>query len=465
MGQTCGYLSPFSPCAGILALGGVLIDNTDEHSDHAVPNENHAVTRRSGGQRADHVTIRRYNRQLILSHLRNHGPTSRVAIAKSLGMSRATVSSIISELKEDGLVREGDKVSATKKGGKRATLVHFNENAGYIVGVDLGRSRIRVYLTNLETKIVGQLSALFDIRVGWEGGLEFIVANTDKLVRTRLRTWNLVRGIGLSIPGTLDRTAQRLISPPLFLDWSNVDIPTYLRQKLSLNESFPIYLDKDANMGALGESRYGGGLGIENLIYVKLSTGISAGLILNGKLYRGNNGVAGEFGHVLFNEESSPCPSCGKHGCLEAVAGLNAIVEDAQRGVSLLRNEYSEEADATSELMADVIIEAEKGDSVCRTALIRAGEHIGKAIGSYLINVYNPSMILLDGGIVRPNKGDVVFINKLLLESLYRNAEDSSLPAAWAGTLISTGGLGDDAVGLGAVATVLDRDPELNMPS
>lgn len=347
-----------------------------------------------------------------------------MTIAKSLSMSRATVSSIVSELEKDGLVREGDKVNATQRGGKRPTLIHFNDNAGYIVGIDLGRSRIRVYLTNLETKLIDQLSALFDIKIGWEGGLQFIIDNADKLVKTRLGTWNLVRGIGLSIPGTLDPTARRLISPPLLLNWSNVDIPTYLRQKLKLDENFPIYLDKDANMGALGESRYGKGRGIENLIYVKLSTGISIGLILNGQLYRGNNGVAGEFGHILFNEDGLLCASCGKHGCLEAVAGLSAIVEDACQGTSLLFTQHSEEADTISELMADVVIEAEKGDATCQAALIRAGEHMGKAIGSYLINVYNPSMILLDGGIVRPSKGDRVYVNQLLLDSLYRHARD-----------------------------------------
>lgn len=464
-GQADSYIPSFSPCVAIIALGGVTIDNTFEHQDDVVPDENHAVTRKLGGHRADHVTIRTNNRQLILNYLRNHGPRSRVALAKNLGMSRATISSIVDELKKDGFVREGGKVSATQKGGRRATLIHFNENAGYIVGVDLGRSRIRIYLTNLKPKIVDQFSALFDIRVGWKGVLQFIVTKTDELIKTSLGTWNLVRGIGMSIPGTMDQTARRLISPPLLLDWGSVDIPTHLRQRLNLDENFPIYLDKDANMGALGESRYGVGQGIENLIYVKLSTGISAGLIFQGQLYHGNNGVAGEFGHILFNEEILLCPSCGKRGCLEAVAGLNAILEDASyRSSSLLHPAYSEETHA-AELMVDVIIEAEKGDTACQTALIRAGEHIGKVIGSYLINVYNPSMILLDGGIVRPSKRGVVRINKLLLDSLYQHARDSSLPAAWSRTHISTGSLGDDAVGFGAIATILDKDPELNMPS
>lgn len=446
------------------------MDNKEEHPYQPILHGNEGGTGRLGGHRADRVTIRKHNRQLILNYLRLYGPASRVAVANSLRMSRATVSSIVSELKKGGWVREEGRVKSTDKGGRQAILVHFNENAGYIIGVDLGRSRIRIYLANLEPKIVDQFSASFNIRIGWEETLHFIITNMDKLTRTNLGTWDRVRGIGLSIPGTLDQTGRRLISPPLFQGWSDVDIPTHLCRKLNLDENFPIYLDRDANMGALAESHYGKGRGVENLVYVKLSTGISAGLILNGQLYRGNNGVAGEFGHVLFNEESLPCPSCGKQGCLEAVAGLNAILADAGKGASfhkgrsLLHTESGEETEATSELMADVIIEAEKGDATCRTALIRAGAHIGKAIGSYLINVYNPCMILLDGGIVRPNKRKVVY-NNLLIESLKEHARDSSLPAAWDRTEISTGELGDNAVGLGAIGTVLDRDPDLNMPS
>ncbi len=438
------------------------MNHTAEYQDTTVPDGNDSHKGRLKGRGVGHGTVRTINRQLILNYLREHGPTPRVAIAKGLKLSRATVSSIIDELKKDGLVHEGKKMRATEKGGRRATRIHFNADAGYIIGIDLGRTRLRIYLTDLEAKCSDQWSDRFDMKSGWKDGLRLIAERVDELVKRNSKTWEMVRGIGLSIPGSPDPTFRKLISPPLLENWSQIDIPAYLREQLPLREDFPIYLDNDANMGALGESRYGAGEGIANLIYIKLSTGIGAGLILNGQLYRGSNGIAGEFGHVIIEEYSPPCSSCGKQGCLEALAGLGAVVEDARQRTSLRGIQPIEGKDITPDLMADVIIAAREGDAASRAALRHAGERIGKAIGSYLINVYNPSVILLDGGIVRPSKGDTVYENELLLDCIIENAEASSLPAAWSGTKISPGKLGDDAVGLGAVATVLDKDTKLN---
>jgi predicted NBD/HSP70 family sugar kinase/biotin operon repressor len=438
------------------------MNHAAEYQKNTIPDRDDAHKGRLEGRGADHGTVRMINRQLILNYLREYGPTPRVAIAKGLSLSRATVSSIIDELKKDGLVLEGKKIQATEKGGRRATRVHFKADAGYIIGIDLGRTRLRIYLTDLEAKILDQWSDRFDMKIGWKDGLPFIAKRVDEIVKKNSKTWEKVRGIGLSIPGSPDPTFRQLISPPLLSNWSKVDIPAYLREKLPLREDAPIYLDNDANMGALGESRYGAGDGIANMIYIKLSTGIGAGLILNGQLYRGSNGVAGEFGHVIIEKDSPPCSSCGKRGCLEALAGMGAIVEDALQKTSLLGSRPVEGKEITSDLMADVIIAAQEGDPASRRALIHAGERIGKAIGSYLINVYNPSVVLLDGGIIRPTKEDTVYENELLLAYIREKAEASSLPAAWSGTKIGPGKLGDDAVGLGAVATVIDHDTRLN---
>lgn len=440
--------------------------NSDSpHLKDDVISSNTPVYRRQlGGQPTSLNSIREVNRILILNYLRKFGPAPRVTIANALSLSRATVSSIIDELTNEDLVHEGMKLRSTTKGGRRATRVHFNADAGYIVAVDLGRTHLRIYLTDLEAKPIAQWGERFDMmKIGWKEGLPFIAEKINELVKENSKTWERMRGIGLSIPGSPDPTFRMLISPPRLSNWSKVDIPAHLRKRLQLREDFPIYLDSDANMGTLGESRYGAGVGISNLIYIKLSTGIGAGLILNGQLYRGSNGVAGGFGHVITEADSPPCSSCGKRGCLEALAGMAAIVEDARQGTSLHGTPPVEAEDIRPDFMADVIIAAQEGDPASRAAIIHAGERIGKAIGSYLINVYNPSVILLDGGIVRPGKGDTVYENRLLLKCILKHAEASSLPVAWSGTKIGPGALGDDAVGRGAAATVIDNDAELNM--
>ncbi len=448
------------------------MDDVDTRENSRAP-EGHNFGRGGfGSHAADLSTVRAINRQLILNYLRKDGPIPRVAIASRFGLSRATVSSIIDELIKENLVVEGSKLRATSKGGRRATRVHFNADAAYIVGIDIGRTRYRIYLTSLDAQVLDHCVGSFRIEDGWEVGLQSIAVSVAEFVKKRLRNWSKVRGIGLSIPGIPDRKFRMLISPPLLDMWMEVDIPVYLRQKLSLDPDLPIYLDKDANMGALGESRYGKGRGVEHLIYTKLSTGIGAGLILNGQLYRGNTGAAGEFGHVIIEETSQRCPSCGKNGCLEALAGLRAILDDAYRGISLNGAENIAEltslggsAKENQWDMVEVIKRAqENNDMSCKAALKHAGERIGRAIASSLINVYNPSMILLDGGIVRPSRGETVYVNEFLLEVLARSTRDSSLPAASQEVEISIGGLGDDAVGLGAVATVIDNDPWFKMP-
>lgn len=430
-----------------------------------------AYKRRLEGQGIAQKEVRWFNRQLILVYVREHGPVMRAKVAKDLELSRATVTSIVRVLLDKKLLREEKGKRRSTEGGRQIADIVFNADFGRIVGIDLGRSRFRIYLTNLAAEIKDQSSSVFDERMKFEEILVLVADKVRELVERHPGAWSVVRGIGMGLPGSVDRQGRFLISPPLLEHWGHVDIPARLRELLGCEPDFPIHLDNDANMGAIGESRYGKGYGVRNMLYIKLSTGIGVGLILNGALYRGENGVAGEFGHIRVQSEEVPteeartCLSCGKKGCLEALAGLHAIIGDARGDSSSSSLRSLSEQTITPEHMVDVIMAALHGDEASSKALERAGNRIGAAIGSYLINVYNPALILLDGGIVRPSKGGKPSINTPFLEALKQSARKSSLPAAWDGTIISTGSLGDDAVGRGAAALVIDRDPELNMPT
>jgi predicted NBD/HSP70 family sugar kinase len=444
---------------------------TDRPESKLIAINPHLPARQLENQGADLSALRKFNRRLILNYLREQGSTSRVNLSDNLGLSRATVGSIIDDLKKDGIVQEGGKLVTGGKTGRRATRLHFNANAGYAIGVDIGRSHLNIRLTNLSLETITGSREAFDTKRGGKDGLEFVAKNLHEIVEQTGKTWDQVRGIGLSIPGSPDPNFRMLISPPMLSNWQNIDIPAYLRRKLNLKKNIPIYLDNDANMGALGESRCGEGQNVADLIYVKVGTGIGAGLILGGQLYRGSRGVAGEFGHTLINEETPLCPSCGKRGCLEALVGIEAIVKDADEGISLSKlpsgiksipptlSGYSHKTD-----IADVILAADEGDAASRAALEAAGRYIGIAIGRNLINMYNPSVILLDGGVIRVQEGGDFRMNELLLATLRQSAQDSALPQAWAGTEILTcNKLGDSAVALGAAATVIDRDEEFSV--
>jgi predicted NBD/HSP70 family sugar kinase len=210
----------------------------------------------------------------------------------------------------------------------------------------------------------------------------------------------------------------------------------------------PIYLDNDANMGARGESQYGAARNVEFMAYVKVATGIGCGLIMNGDIYRGAGGTAGELGHVTIDDNGPLC-DCGNRGCLEVVAGAAAVTMAAARDVypdSSGAGEGNDRHDGPLDV-ADVVQAALAGDKVAQEAIERAGYHIGIALAG-LVNIFNPSLILLDGSMARAGE--------FLLEPIRQGIARRSLAASSAATRIEMARLGDNAIALGAVAKVIE---------
>ncbi len=410
--------------------------------------ENQGLDKRSIVQGADLHRIRKFNRLLVLNYVRDHGPIARVMLAQRLGLSRTTVSSIVDALLQDGLVQEGNFLNAAPRGGRRAILVHFNADAGRVLGVDVGRTHLTMILTNLAAEIVAQRSVSFDTDRGPEACLPILVSEIRTFVAASATSWEAIIGVGLGIPGPLSVDLHRLSSPPSMPGWDNVDIWEPLRAAFNK----PLYIDNDANMGALGESRLGAGRGCTDMAYVKIGTGIGCGLIINGRIYGGHQGSAGELGHLTIDENGPVCV-CGNRGCLETLAGARAIVADAQQRSSLARKQASEATNTTTQHsymytdIIDVIKAAQQGDAASIAALEHAGERIGLALAG-LVNLFNPAIIVIGGGVARA--GDS------LLAPLRRVVASSSLPAAWKGTRILPGELGDTAIAIGAALMVLN---------
>ncbi|MGE5335655.1 MAG: ROK family transcriptional regulator [Nitrososphaerota archaeon] len=383
---------------------------------------------------ADLRLMRELNRLLILNCVRVSGPITRVAVAHRTGLSRTTVSSIVDELLADSLLVEGQTVEAAPTGGRRATLLHFNADAGYVIGVDLGRSHLTLLMTNLAGDIVARCSGPFDAALGPEACLREVIARLMGFTAEHHIGWHQIIGVGLGIPGPMDAASRMLVRPPRMPGWDHFDIRTVMERACKV----PIYLDNDANMGARGESQYGAGRNVENMAYVKVATGIGCGLIMNGDIYRGSGGTAGEIGHVTIDDNGPLC-DCGNRGCLEVVAGATAVAQDAARG--------SQRADHRPLDVADVVQMALAGDSAAQKAIERAGYHIGIALAG-LVNIFNPSLILLDGSMARSGE--------LLLAPIRQVIARRSLAASSAATRIELAQLGDNAIALGAVATVIE---------
>ena len=426
------------------------------------------ITRSSGEERhprsivqgVDIHDVREFNRLLVLNYLREHGPISRIMLAQRLGLSRTTVSNIMDALLQDGMVREGHFLDATPKGGRRAILVHFQADAGRVLGIDIGRTHLTLLLTNLAAEVVAQRSVGFDTERGPEVCLPLLLAEIRTFVAAATVSWDAIIGLGLGIPGPLSADLHRLNAPPHMPGWDNIDIWDVLQQAFHK----PLYIDNDANVGALGESRCGAAQGSKDMAYVKIGTGIGCGLIFNGQIYRGHQGSAGELGHLTIDENGPLCV-CGNRGCLETLAAARAIVEDARHGTSLthklaLQGTTLEDPPRlhqhTQVDIADVVTAAQQGDPASIAALERAGERIGLALAG-LVNLFNPEVIVIDGGVARSDD--------MLLAPLRRVVATASLPAAWKDTRLLPGKLGVTTIALGAVLMVLDAAFSINAPS
>jgi len=436
------------------------MDNQTRRNDSGT--HTHEVQRRSSRQiehGVDLHAIREFNRLLILNHIREHGPLARVMIAQRLGLSRTTVSSIIDVLMNEGIVREGSLLNAAPQGGRRAILVHFEEDAGRVIGIDIGRSHLTLIITDLAATVLSQKTLPFNT----DHGAEHCMLEVIQLVRLFTSevelNWSRVIGIGVGIPGPLDNECHRISRAPHMPGWENIDLWQILQQEFRV----PIWIDRDANMGAIGEYRGGAGQKHTDLAYIKIGTGIGAGLLLNGDIYRGHSGSAGEVGHLTIQENGIQC-SCGNRGCLETVAVAPLIVADADQGLTLSQKQSAHlsciatthptdqssranRAGRPKKNLADVLQSAREGDLASLAALEQAGEHIGVALAG-LINIFNPSAVIIDGGIAHPDE--------IFLHALQRSAVDACLPSAWEGTHIIAAELGTLSVALGATYTVID---------
>ena len=407
-----------------------------------------AAIHQAASRGADSRFMRTHNYLLVLDCVRDVGPIARADISRQTGLSRTTVGAIIDALLADGLVREGATQSTNSSGGRPGTLVHFNARAGYVIGVDMGRSHLTMLLTDLASQPVARRSGPLSTDQGPDICLELLVAELNTFLSEQGIEWSQVVGLSIGMPGPLDRRLHTLMSPPRMPGWHGVDVQRILLRRLSV----PVYVENDANLGALGESRYGAGRGVSDLAYIKIGTGIGSGLVIDGKVYQGSCGGAGEIGHVTI-QEGGPLCSCGNRGCLESVAGADAVVVDARRtfavheGVPEATMVTSAFSKLTDPDIADVVQAALAGDPACRLAIERAGEHIGVAL-AILVNLISPSVILVDGTVTRA--GD------LLLEPIRRTISTRSLAIAARHTRVADGELGDNAIAMGGVASVLD---------
>lgn len=375
----------------------------------------------------------------ICKIIRDAGPISRAELGRRTGLSKSTVSLHVERLLNLGLIAE----EATPS-GKRTRLV-FNREAGYVVAIDLGVTSVDVALCDLGGTIIRHEERSIRVSDGPEIVLSEIMAVIDAILSENQVEPGQLYGIGMGIPAPVEFSTGYPINPPIMPGWHKYP----LRKILGERYQCLVYIDNDVNLMAVGEMQYGVGRGEENQIFVKVGSGIGAGIILNGKLYRGAKGCAGDIGHISLKNSEELCP-CGNKGCLEMVASGRAL---ARLGTKLalegeshaLRRILDEGREITAKDIGDL---ASQGDLLCVSLIRMSGEAIGEVLAG-LINFVNPSLIVLGGGVAGLGGRWLTTIK----EVIYRK----STPLATRGLEIRFSELKSKAGVIGAAALVVDE--------
>lgn len=308
----------------------------------------------------------------------------------------------------------------------------------YVIGVDLGGTKISTAISTLDGKIVSQTVIPTNAIDGEEPVLRRILQTIEEVLDLAQVTPQEVQAIGIGSPGPLDAKNGTIITTPN-LPFRNYNVVAPIKEKFGI----PVYLDNDANVAAIGEFMFGAGKGKQNIVYFTVSTGVGGGAVLNGQAYRGNTSNALEIGHMTVNAHGPRC-NCGNIGCLEAIASGTAIGKKGREAVltkveTSLRN-YQE---ITS---YEVFVEAKKGDEVAKEIVDNAMNYLGIGVAN-AISIFDPEMVIIGGGVSKV--GDILFdtvkkvVNKRCFKSMAEACE------------IVPAGLGVDAGVVGAVALAI----------
>ena len=266
-----------------------------------------------------------------------------------------------------------------------------------VIGIDLGGTKIRSVVTLADGTIVGEDIRPTDAEGGPNVVVNRLVASAQAAVTASGVPHHSIVAVGVTAPGTVDFDEGVLHQPPNLPGWDAVPLGRLMRDLLDR----PVFVENDANAAAYGEWRYGAGVGLRHLIYLTVSTGIGAGLILNGQMYRGADGAAGELGHMTIDVNGPP-HNCGMVGCLEVLASGTAIARMARDAVEADRAPLlARLADEAGELTAaEVDRAADAGDPVAQEILAKAAHYLGVGLANY-INIFNPEAIVIGGGVTR----------------------------------------------------------------
>ena len=381
--------------------------------------------------------VKNINRHAALDLIRfTPGGISRVKLAQRMDLTRAAVSAIVNDLLASEAIHESN--TALSNIGRPAVALEINPQRGFVAGVDMGATHLTILVANCAAHVIEEMEIPFDITRDPAACLD----QADELLREVTRRACIqvedLLAIGLGVPGPILAEAGTVIAPPIMPGWDRYPIRDTLEKRWGRRVS----LNNDAELGAVGEWAYGAGRSARNLAYIKVGTGVGAGLLLDGHIYRGATGSAGEIGHLTVDVNGPVC-TCGNRGCLETIASGQAIARRAQEAVRAGKQTQMSLQGNNGILTAeDVATAAGRGDLVAQQIIAESGAQLGVAIAG-LVNLINPNMVVVGGGVAQ--------IGDLFLEPVRREVRRRSLPASARTVQITTALLGRRSISMGAV--------------
>ncbi|GII03518.1 ROK family transcriptional regulator [Planobispora takensis] len=397
------------------------------------------ITSTTNPQPADFADVRATNLAVVLRFVREHAPCSRADIAASTGLNKATVSSLVADLIDRRLVRETGLTE--NRVGRPATMLVLDGSPYAAIGVEINVD----YVTAVAVDLSGE--RLLSWRRSFSGATSSVsqavvaVAGLVRRVTNRMaKEERQVLGVTVGVPGLVGTDGTVLIAPNL--GWRDADLAGDLTKALR-DPGFGVQIDNDANLAALAEHRFGPQAGAANLVYLTGEIGVGAGIILDGRLRRGARGYGGEIGHIQLDPLGAEC-RCGRLGCLEAVAGIGAVLQHAALSPAEVEIEIEE-----------VVRLARSGERRTLDLLAAVGHNLGKGV-SVIANLLNPEVVIL-GGYYVP-------LAPWLLPAVGEEMRGRTIAPDGGGCRVVASTLGYGAAALGGAARVLDTVDSGRLP-
>lgn len=363
----------------------------------------------------------------VFELLRDGAPRTRAQLADASGMARSTIAARIDVLMRLGLVAPyGDGVST---GGRPPSLLALNPRARVVAGVDIGATHATAGLADLAGTVLAERRADIDVATGPEKVLGWAEKVVGELLADQHRKVAELSAIGIGLPGPVEHSSGRAINPPIMPGWDRFDVPAHVQRAYKV----PVLIDNDVNIMALGE-QHAHLPEVHDLVFIKVSTGIGAGLISGGELQRGAQGTAGDLGHVRVVRADGVICRCGNEGCLEAIASGPALARALQ------------DAGVAAETGQDVVDLVRRGDPVAGKIVRQAGRDLGEVVAT-LVNVINPSAIVIGGALADAGESLIAGIREVVYQR--------SLPLATEHLTIATSQAGERAGVIGAAALAI----------